>query len=769
MDKYTGKRLDGRYEIRELIGVGGMAYVYRCYDIIDDREVSIKILKDEYLNNEDFCRRFKNESKAIAMLSHPNIVKVYDVSFGDVIQYIVMEYIDGITLKEYISQQGVVDWKTTIHLVSQILSALQHAHQHGVIHRDIKPQNIMLTEDGTIKVTDFGIARFSDNNTRTMTDQAIGSVHYIAPEQAKGSVTDGQSDIYSVGVILYEMLTGKLPFDAENAVSVAIMQMQSTPKNPRELNPNIPKGLEEITLKAMQKNTSLRYKSAAEMLQAFKIFEENPEVTFDYRCFVDNQPTRYVEKIPKAMPRTDDEEPADGYGDDFNMDYGRSRGTGKSSSPKTTAPVAQPQPQAQPHQQQQPVVPVQPVVKRQPVVSAPPAREIREDIEEDDFREKPQKRSTGKFIAIGTAIGICVVAIIALIFVFVGNNGTQSVTEVDIPDFIGKQLVDVQNNSEYSFNFKIEKQYDETKELGEILDQDPKAGSGKVKPDATITLYVNGNDSPITVPNIIGYTEEQAREEIKKLNLYPQVYYVEDESSEPGKVKSTYPNEGEEVEIGSVVNIFVVKEATEDDIEVPNVIGQTLEDAKKILQEKNLKYSVETDKNSDKPKDEVIDQTPLGGGMVEKDYVVTLIVSEGVPQTKEYVFYVDLPSEETNPVNIRVVVDGVVDSANSRDNVIPAYNNTFTIELEGTGKSNVVVEINGNKYRVYEVNFDDQNVTTLESYDYEVDVTEEPTTETEEPTTEEPTTEEPTEEPTTVESTTAATETTEEETIEAEF
>ena len=202
MDKYTGKKLDGRYEIRELIGVGGMANVYHCYDTIDAREVAIKILKDEFLDNADFIRRFKNESKAIAVLNHPNIVRVYDVSFGDMIQYIVMEYIDGITLKEYIDMQGVLDWKETVHLTTQILRALQHAHENGIVHRDIKPHNIMLLQDGTIKVTDFGIARFSSNATRTMTEQAIGSVHYIAPEQARGEETDGKTDIYSVGVMM---------------------------------------------------------------------------------------------------------------------------------------------------------------------------------------------------------------------------------------------------------------------------------------------------------------------------------------------------------------------------------------------------------------------------------------------------------------------------------------------------------------------------------------------------------------------------------------
>ena len=287
MDKYTGKRLDGRYEIHELIGVGGMALVYRAYDQIDDRTVAIKILKDEFLGNEDFIRRFKNESKAIAVLSHPNIVKVYDVSFGDQIQYIVMEYIDGITLREYLDQQKEIKWKEAIHFTVQILRALQHAHEKGIIHRDIKPQNIMLLQDGTIKVTDFGIARFSRNETRTMTDKAIGSVHYIAPEQARGDLTDEKADIYSVGVMLYEMITGQLPFEADNAVSVAIMQLQADPRPPKDINPAIPDGLEEITLKAMQKDPSQRYQSAAEMLRDIEQFRRNPSISFQYKYFID--------------------------------------------------------------------------------------------------------------------------------------------------------------------------------------------------------------------------------------------------------------------------------------------------------------------------------------------------------------------------------------------------------------------------------------------------------------------------------------------------
>ena len=297
MDKYIGRRLDSRYEIQELIGMGGMAMVYKAYDSIDDKTVAIKILKDEFLGNEEFLRRFKNESKAIAVLSHPNIVKVYDVSFGDRIQYIVMEYIDGITLKEYIGQQKIIPWKEAVHFTVQILKALQHAHEKGIVHRDIKPQNIMLLQDGTIKVTDFGIARISNNETRTMTSKTIGSVHYIAPEQARGGATDGKADIYSVGVMLYEMLTGQLPFEADNAVSVAIMQMQNEPKPLRELNDKIPEGIEQITLRAMRKEPKQRFATAKEMLDAIETFRRDPSIKFRYTYSVDQAPTREVESI----------------------------------------------------------------------------------------------------------------------------------------------------------------------------------------------------------------------------------------------------------------------------------------------------------------------------------------------------------------------------------------------------------------------------------------------------------------------------------------
>ena len=294
MDKFVGKRLDGRYEIKEIIGVGGMAVVYKAYDNQENRTVAVKILKEEFISNEEFVRRFKNESKAIAMLSHPNIVKVYDVSFGDLIQYIVMEYIDGITLKEFIEREGSLRWKDAVHFTIQILKGLQHAHDKGIVHRDVKPQNIMVLPDGTIKVADFGIARFSRSEQRTITDKAIGSVHYISPEQARGERTDEKADVYSVGVMLYEMLTGQLPFQAESSVSVAIMQLQRDAQLPTVINGSIPLGLEQITMHAMQKNPERRYQSAAEMLCDLGQFRKDPSVTFDYSYFVDDSPTKFV-------------------------------------------------------------------------------------------------------------------------------------------------------------------------------------------------------------------------------------------------------------------------------------------------------------------------------------------------------------------------------------------------------------------------------------------------------------------------------------------
>lgn len=302
-DKYLGKRLDGRYELQEVIGIGGMATVYKATDITENRVVAVKVLKDEYAQNEEFVRRFINEARAISVLNHKNIVKVYDASVSQTVKYMVMEYIEGITLKEYISRKGRLPWKDAVFFAVQILRALQHAHDKGIVHRDIKPQNIMLLSNGVAKVTDFGIARFSRSSDHTITEKAIGSVHYISPEQARGEPTDEKADIYSLGVIMYEMLTGKLPFDAASAVSVAVMQLQSEAIRPTEICPEIPLGAEQITLHAMKKDVFGRYQSAAEMLHDLEDFRRDPEMTFDFAAFVDDSPTRFVDTGEKTIKK----------------------------------------------------------------------------------------------------------------------------------------------------------------------------------------------------------------------------------------------------------------------------------------------------------------------------------------------------------------------------------------------------------------------------------------------------------------------------------
>lgn len=278
-DKYIGKMLDDRYEIREIIGEGGMAIVYRALDHRLNRDVAVKIMRDEMAADEEFRRRFCTESHAVAMLSHPNIVAVYDVSHNDNVEYIVMELVDGITLKQYMERKGIVAWKEVVHFTKQISKALAHAHERGIIHRDIKPQNIMLLRDGTIKVGDFGIAAL-ENEVYENNGEAIGSIHYIAPEQARGECPDARSDIYSLGVMMYEMLTGGLPFTGNTLGEIAVQHMNAKPVPPHEKNPEIPLELERITLKAMNAELSERYQSANALLADLEAFIHTP-VTID--------------------------------------------------------------------------------------------------------------------------------------------------------------------------------------------------------------------------------------------------------------------------------------------------------------------------------------------------------------------------------------------------------------------------------------------------------------------------------------------------------
>lgn len=280
-NNYIGLMLDDRYRLKRLVGVGGMAMVFEADDVFRKTVVAVKILKDEFASDEVSVQRFINESKAVLMLSHPNIVKIFDVSVKGEYKYIVMEYIDGITLKSYMQKKGALSVKETISYSIQILRALEHAHLGGIVHRDIKPQNIMLLKNGQIKVTDFGIAKLPDAKTLTATDKAIGTVYYISPEQAAGEKgIDRRTDLYSVGVLMYEMITGRLPFDGENPVSIALKQINEDAKAPTELIPTIPKGLEQIIQFAMEKDKDKRFQTATQMIDLLEKVRENPGVVF---------------------------------------------------------------------------------------------------------------------------------------------------------------------------------------------------------------------------------------------------------------------------------------------------------------------------------------------------------------------------------------------------------------------------------------------------------------------------------------------------------
>ncbi|MCL2013727.1 MAG: Stk1 family PASTA domain-containing Ser/Thr kinase [Oscillospiraceae bacterium] len=540
MDKFTGKRLDGRYEIKELIGIGGMSNVYKAYNIVEDRDVAIKIMKEEFLNNVDFLKRFRNESKAIAALSHPNIVKIFDVNFGDRIQYIVMEYIDGITMKEYIEQIKILRWKDAVHFIVQILRALQHAHDKGIVHRDIKPHNIMLLQDGTIKVMDFGIARFAREEGRISEEKAIGSVHYISPEQATGSRTDEKSDVYSVGIMLYEMLTGKLPFEGTTPENVAMQHMQATPMTPREHNETIPEGLEEIVVRAMQKNPGSRYQSVAEMLRDIDEFKRNPGIVFEYKYFSNENPTKYFNKL-------------DGQKSGFNVG-GKEPEQGKKSA---TIPILAGIASAFV------LVAVLFIVFvialggggnsgdiRMPDLVGVNFREL--DVENDyngDLSEINFIVTTGEehdihdkdvitfqSVAFGRSIKATADVEITL------SKGLKRHT---VPSMEGLEVAEARRTIE-GLGLELEngepkKEISDTVPEGRVTRTEPKAGE-QISKEQKVQLFVSlgsGDDKEVRVPNVVGKTESDARSELEQEGFVVQIKQVESSNTAGTVVKQS--------------------------------------------------------------------------------------------------------------------------------------------------------------------------------------------------------------------------------------
>lgn len=639
MDNYVGKRLDGRYEIQEIVGVGGMSVVYKAYDNVDDRVVAVKILKDEFLTNDDFVRRFKNESKAIALLSHPNIVKVYDVSFGEKLQYIVMEYVDGITLKEYIQKQGAITWNDALFFTTQILKALQHAHDKGIVHRDIKPQNIILLPNGNIKVADFGIARFSRSETRTLTDTAIGSVHYISPEQAKGEFTDEKADIYSVGVVLYEMLAGKVPFEAESAVSVALMQLQNNAKRLTEINPDIPLGLEQICIHAMQKDPKDRYQSATEMLLDVEEVINNPKTVFDYSCFVDKSPTKYISNTDKITAET-------------------------------------------------------PVINEKPIEKA-----VDSDEDEVEYYDPDHKKKVVSAVLIG--IIILVTAAVLLVMAITGSFKTSTNTLDNFVGFSYDELIS-SNKYDYEFVLEQKKTdevepgivVDQSPEAGSkvISGSQVKLVVSASMDDINVPNIYNLNDEKakkaLANEGLTNYKFTTISSETVEEGL---VVYTEPKA---GTVVSSDTQIVVFVSSGPTTKEVV-------NIEVPDVTGLKQEGARAFLEKmgfKNVNFVTQDDL---RPKGVVISQSPAAGSSATADDKIKVVISSGettttTKPTSKVSLSVSLPkivneSGEYITDTLEVTIDG--ETYLNQAVTLNGTNASVSITLDGENEANVKVSL----------------------------------------------------------------------------
>lgn len=609
MDKNIGKKLDNRYELLELIGVGGMADIYKAMDIIEDRVVAVKILKNEFAASEDFLRRFRNESKAIALLSHQNIVKIYDVGFTDKIQYIVMEFIDGITLTEYIERQGVLKWRDAIHFITQILRALQHAHDRGIVHRDIKSQNVMLLADGTIKVMDFGIARFNRETDKTMSEKAIGSVHYISPEQARGEMTDEKSDIYSVGVMLYEMLTGEKPFDGDNPVSIALKHMQAVPKRMTEINSSIPEGLEEIAVKAMQKEPSKRYQTAGEMIKDIEEFKKNPSIVFEYKYFSTDGSTKYFDKVVPEAP--------------------------------------------------------QKAKKAVPVEENPSEEVDDEEYDDDDYYDDEyyEKRRRSPVLPILFALATAFVIMTAwLIFTVVTKNvddiQSQSGEEVSMPNLTNMTWDEVLAQYD-DFNFIPTTKYSSEYEKNKVISQSVMPGRSIKKNQAVEVVVSNG---PKLV-EIDDYSEKHIDDVIamlKKQDLKYEILRAEDDNVAKDFVIKTNPPAREFVTVGETVTCYVSLGKSNESTAVPQMINLSLASARARAEEYGILLTVVEEANSEVEAGKVIRQSIEPTTKVEKNTLVEIVVSTGGAEEREASIRFSLNSNAKGEFRFKYYIDGTL-------------------------------------------------------------------------------------------------------------
>ncbi len=594
MDKYIGRLLDNRYEILEVIGTGGMAVVYkaRCHRL--NRLVAIKILKDDFLEDEEFRRRFHSESQAVAMLSHPNIVSIYDVSTSITADYIVMELIDGITLKQYMEKKGVLNWKETLHFAIQIAKALEHAHSKGIVHRDIKPHNVMVLKNGSVKVTDFGIARMMSKGN-TLTKEALGSVHYISPEQAKGGRVDNRSDIYSLGVVMYEMMSGRPPYDGESPVAVAIQHINGGAAMPSTLNPNIPGGLEQIIMRAMAHEPGERYATATQMLGDMDEFRKDPGILFDYNT----PPLDEIIRINKP-PLVLDPEPQQTTAEKTERKHSEEHGTPRRRNNTAGKTAGKP-------------------ARRNP-------------------ERTGERRSNAATIAIIACSAVMVIAIVIFMVVLFSDGATTKPELVSVPNLVGMQYEEL---PEYpDFNVKKDNQvYDETYPAGQIIDQTPVSGD-QIEKNETVYVTVSLGPVPkvVKMPNVVKWELSQAERALNNLGMNLNIvvdHEFNDEVPAESVIRSE-PMAETELTAGQDIKLIVSKGMEMKTATMPDVVGSDLKSAKLTLnsQELNLEIVEEQVFDSVVPEGDVVRTEPEVGEQLVTGQTVTLYISQG-PQLLE--------------------------------------------------------------------------------------------------------------------------------------
>ena len=626
-----GKMLNNRYEVLEKIGTGGMAIVYKAKCHVLNRYVAIKILKDEFTTDTEFIKKFNSEAQSAASLAHANIVQIYDVCNEDNLYYIVMELIQGKTLKEIITEDGVLSWTWSVNIAIQIASALETAHKNSIIHRDIKPHNIIITEDGIAKVTDFGIAKAVSNSTITAFGTTIGSVHYFSPEHARGGYTDAKSDLYSLGIVMYEMLTGRVPFDADTPVSVALKQVQEEPIDPMKYNPNIPVSVNRIILKAMQKDPNLRYQNATEMLRDLSLALKKPNEDFVVLATrSDDSPTQRVPTIYELEMEKNNDRKAPKIGENDNNKKNENKIKAFYKNHKWAKPVT----------------------------------------------------------ILLVAIIIFVVAMYGTIAILNGSRPAQ----VEMPNVSGldgaekmkkDEAVELLNSLGFE-NITFEEEYSDDVEEGYIVSQTPEFKSNfKINVTEPITLVVSKGQKIVTLPKkMVGKNIEDVKTELDKLELKYEIIEKNSEEVEKDIVLEVDPEEGEEITAATTINITVSKGSAYKDVTVPSVINDTEATALQKLTALNLIVNVTYEENASKSDGVVISQSVNSGKTLKEGEQIEIVVNK--QPTKSTV---------TVNVNLKSLMDYTEPKPVTNTTTDETGNTVSTTTKPEIEKATVVIEI----------------------------------------------------------------------------